>query len=147
MIQGCAAGPRFLFIGDGHDLPVIDGMLQRLPVEAYGQVIIEVASEIQIRPLRAPVGIGITWLSRDRPRGFDEPIMPRGELAAQALTAWIAEWMPEQHADAAEPFVMWIGATTSPRMSAAYAELSARLEARDPDDRVDSHERHDRLDG
>jgi len=121
-------GPRFLFIGDGHDLPVIDGMLQRLPVDAYGQVIIEVASEIQIRALRAPVGIGVTWLCRDRPRGFDEPIVPRGELAARALNAWIAEWMPEQPTGAVEPFVMWIGATTSPRMTAVYAELSDRLD-------------------
>ena len=131
MHHGCASGPRFLFIGDGHDLAVIDGMLGRLPVDAYGQVIIEVASEIQIRRITAPVGIGVTWLCRDRPRRFDEPMIPRGELAARALTAWIAEWMPEHHAEIAEPFVMWIGATTSPRMSEAYSELSSRLEPRD----------------
>ena len=134
MHQGCASGPRFLFVGDGHDLAAIEGMLHRMPVAAYGQVFIEVASEIQIRAIDAPPGIGVTWLCRDRPRGFDEPILPRGELAARALTAWIVEWMPEQHADVAEPFVMWIGATTSPRMSAAYADLSDRRDARDRPD-------------
>lgn len=131
MSLGCQSGPRFLIVGDAHDLPGVIDMLHRLPVDAYGQVLLEVASEIQIRPLPAPLGMSVTWLCRDRPRRIDEPLAPRGELAARALTAWIAEWMPETHVDQAEPYVIWIGCATSHRMSDVATGLSRRLQERD----------------
>jgi NADPH-dependent ferric siderophore reductase len=131
MNSGRASGPRFLIIGDANDLPGVTDMLGRLPIDAYGQVLLEVASEIQVRHITAPAGMSVTWLCRDRPRRINEPLAPRGELAARALTAWIAEWMPETHTDQADPYVIWIGCATSHRIADVAAGLSRRLQERD----------------
>ncbi|MFT4216839.1 MAG: hypothetical protein QM619_06585 [Micropruina sp.] len=50
--------PRFLFAGDGDgdDLAFIQATLRRLLVNAYGQVIVEVATADQVRVLEVSDG-------------------------------------------------------------------------------------------
>ena len=91
---------------------------------------LEVASPVQTGPVAAPRDVTVTWLCRDRPLGRPRPMARRGELAARAIEAWVAEWMPEELIDEDDPIMMWIGCRTSPLVSRIYAELSERLRAR-----------------
>ncbi len=103
--------PHFLFAGDGDDLAFIQATLRRLPVNAYGQAIVEVAAADQVRALEAPERLGITWLCRDDAGPSASPLLP-GERLEAAIRAWLAEWMcPEAERI---PRVIWIGASTCP---------------------------------
>ena len=120
------AEPHFLLVGDSRDIPAITGMLTRLPVYATGQVYLEVAAGIQQRRLPAPDGMTVTWLCRDRVAAAG-PIAPRGELAARAVSAWISEWMPDDHDTQPHPYVIWIGCSTSAPVTRLYRDLAERL--------------------
>lgn len=117
--------PRFLIAGDATDLPQIREMLGRLPVTAYGQVYVEIASPIQVERWRVPEGMAVTWLRRDLASLESGATVPRGELIRRAVTGWVSEWLPEGGAD--DPCVLWIGCATSPRVDDLYRELTTRL--------------------
>lgn len=119
-----ATRPRFLIAGDSIDLPQIRDMLRRLPVNAYGQVYVEIAAPIQVERWQVPSGMAITWLRRDLTATAVGVAVPRGELVRRAVGAWVDEWLP---GGTAEPCVLWIGCATSPRVDDLYRELSARL--------------------
>ncbi|QJU54928.1 SIP domain-containing protein [Herbiconiux sp. KACC 21604] len=121
-----------LLAGDTTDLTPIRRILSELPADAYGQVYIEIVSPIQIRELPRPAGVNLTWLRRDLvPHGL-LVIAPRGELIRSAVSAWVAEWMPEATSEGGDRIVLWVGCNASPRVGALYRELASRLSAAAP---------------
>ena len=123
-MTGEPEGAHFLLVGDSHDLPAIRAMAERLPTNAYGQLYLEVASPVQVERWELPPGMGVTWLRRDRHPG----ISPRGDLAARAAAAWLAEWMPADAPEPPRPFILWVGCGASRAMDRLHRELHARLE-------------------
>lgn len=113
---------HFLLVGDSADIPTIQATLRRLPVDAYGQVILEVASPLQFQLIDAPEGVAISWLFRDSGGGILEPVPARGERIVRALEGWLAEWMPEHHAQS-DPLVLWIGCCDSALVDEFYLTL------------------------
>lgn len=57
----------FLFAGDETALPAIIRMLEALPAEASGRVILEIASTNEQQPLPKLAGVEVTWLVRGGP--------------------------------------------------------------------------------
>ncbi len=103
---------HFLIAGEGADRAALKGAIARLPVDAYAQVFVEVASAIQIEHWRAPDGVSITWLCRDAALARGGPVM-RGTLIERAVTAWVAEWMPGKTKEHDVPYVVWLGCAAS----------------------------------
>ncbi len=54
-----------LLAADETGLPAVAGILERLPREAYGEVVLEVPEKTDRLTLEAPPGIAITWAVRD----------------------------------------------------------------------------------
>lgn len=121
-------GAHFLLVGDSADLPALRGIVSRLPVNAYGQVLVEVATGMQIQPWELPERMTLTWLRRDRMAGVLGGLAPRGELAARAVMAWVAEWIPEQHRDHELPYILWIGCRASRQVDHLYRHLRERFD-------------------
>lgn len=119
---------HFLLVGDSADLATLQGIVARLPVNAYGQIFIEVASELQIQNWRVPTGMTVSWLCRDRASSVVGAVAHQGELVARAVSAWVAEWMPERHGSQASPYVLWIGCAASDHVDGLYQELAHRIE-------------------
>lgn len=116
-------GAHFFIAGDLSDLPLIRRMLERIPVDAYGQVYIEVAAAFQIVPLAAPTGITVTWLVAD-----SSPLRHRaGDLTSRAVMAWVAEWTPEDPQAHEIPYVMWIGGSTTTVIDRLYERYGDAL--------------------
>src|SRR5690606_21907763 len=103
------SGAHFLLVGDSTDLSTLQTTVSRLPVNAYGQIFIEVASAQQIRQWDLPDRMSLSWLCRDSASSSLGAVAPRGELVARAVDAWVAEWIPEQHNERQTPYIMWIG--------------------------------------
>lgn len=80
-------------------------------MNAYGQVIIEVATAAEVRALQAPDRLGITWLCREDTEFGGSQMLP-GERLEAAIRAWLAEWMCQEAQRV--PRVIWIGASTCP---------------------------------
>jgi NADPH-dependent ferric siderophore reductase len=113
---------HFLIVGEAADLPLIRRMLDRLPVDGYGQVFVEVATPFQVADLIAPDDVSVTWLVRNHAGSF----RARGELAAGAVLSWISEWMPDEDGNDS-PYVMWIGGPTGDVMERLHVEIGDRL--------------------
>lgn len=110
-------GP-ILIAGDAADLHSIRDILGRLPMDAFGQVFIEVFGAIQIEHLQAPPRVNITWLCRDLRRS-DERVgagAAKGEPLVRAVEGWLDEWV---HVDEAtrQHFSLWIGCSTNVRVN------------------------------
>lgn len=80
-------GP-LLIAGDARDLPLIVQVCRRLPWDAQGQVLVEVAARIQIRRIDVPDGVAVHWLVR----GDLAQTRPRGSRLGEAVHAWCLEW-------------------------------------------------------
>lgn len=57
------AGPTLL-VGDATAVPAVLSVLQGLPEEAFGEVVLEVPDSADITDVVAPVGFRVTWLVR-----------------------------------------------------------------------------------
>ncbi len=119
---------HFLLVGDSADLPTLQGIVSRLPTNAFGQIFIEVASTVQVRHWIVPTGMTVSWLCRDRAAGAPGALAPHGELAARALAAWVAEWIPERRTDHQLPYVLWVGCAASERVDHLYRHLARRFD-------------------
>lgn len=86
-------------------------ILSTLPRNAYGQVFVEVASEVQIERLATPARVAVTWLVRGTASG-----PARGELLVRAVDGWLAEWAPAM--DLAS--IAWIGCSARPEIAHRY---------------------------
>ena len=70
-------GPTLL-VGDETAVPAVLSIVERLPADAYGEVVLEVPDALDITDAPAPVGLRMTWLVRqDGASG-----LPRGVRAA-----------------------------------------------------------------
>jgi len=115
---------HFLLVGDETDIPLLRRLLEQLPVNAYGQAFIELTTPALPTSLDAPEGLTVTWL----PPSVREPFSRRGDAAASAALAWVAEWLPDETCTHDAPYVMWIGCSTSNVMDRLRGELGDRLE-------------------
>ncbi|MEU8372499.1 siderophore-interacting protein [Micromonospora sp. NPDC048894] len=59
-----AAG-QLLLAGDETAVPAISAILERLPLDARGRVLLEVPDRADVLPLVAPPGVTVDWLPRD----------------------------------------------------------------------------------
>lgn len=89
-----SAPAHFLIAGSSADLPSLRSAVEQLPDDAYGQVVVE-ADEDCLPNLPVPPGVTTTVLIRRASTGE-----ARGERVAQAVQAWISEWMCEDEPDA-----------------------------------------------
>ncbi|WBB68509.1 siderophore-interacting protein [Micromonospora sp. WMMD812] len=59
------ATAQLLLVGDETAVPAIAAILERLPRDARGRVLLEVPGADDVLPLVAPPGVTVTWLARD----------------------------------------------------------------------------------
>ncbi|MGW4201390.1 siderophore-interacting protein [Streptomyces sp. NPDC004726] len=88
--QGIPVGAdRLLIAGDDTAIPAIARLLEELPDDTRGQVLIDVEHATHAQDLRGPAGVDITWLPRD-PSAVSRP----GALlaAVRAMTWADGEW-------------------------------------------------------
>jgi len=79
---------RLLIAGDETALPAIAGILERLPADSRGEVLIEMPSSDDRIELVAPAGIVVRWLGRDG--------QTHGSLLVPAVRAAAARMLPGQ---------------------------------------------------
>jgi NADPH-dependent ferric siderophore reductase len=109
--------PSVLLAGDAGDLADLRALAATLPLDAYGQVVVEVDSPAAIVPLPVPERVATTWLVR--PDGAAP-----GAALATAVDAWIAEWMPA--GTRCDSRIAWIGCAAAPRIAERYRLLQER---------------------
>ncbi|MBO1900683.1 hypothetical protein J4H92_01820 [Leucobacter weissii] len=114
--------------GDAADLPGLRLWCATLPPESYGRIFIEVFSPIQIEPLNPPPGIGVTWICREQLRPSPRPGIgiPRGQALADAVDAWLDEWLRADPASGRH-FTVWTGARTSSIMHSFWRRIESEL--------------------
>ncbi|WP_328346652.1 siderophore-interacting protein [Micromonospora sp. NBC_00421] len=56
---------RLLLAGDETAVPAICAILERLPLDARGQALLEVPDRADVLPVVAPPGVTVDWLARD----------------------------------------------------------------------------------
>ncbi len=71
----------YLLAGDETAIPAIDRILRKLPAEARGIVLVEVADMREVQPLEVPRGLELRWLFRDGRHAGES------DLLAAAVTA------------------------------------------------------------
>jgi len=95
--RGLVAADWYLLAGDETALPAIGRMLESMPDDAVGQVIVEIADEAEQQALRVPPGMAVQWLHRHgAPAGTTTQLLQ----AVQALS------LPQGNV---RPFA-WVGA-------------------------------------
>jgi NADPH-dependent ferric siderophore reductase len=105
---------RILVAGTVDDLADIQAVLDALPDNAYGQVYVEATMPDEVRSLRAPGRVTVTWLLRASRPSELRPLVfaDRGESLAHAIVGWAGEWMSDDPADG--PTLLWIGCDANP---------------------------------
>ncbi|TCO38561.1 siderophore-interacting protein [Rathayibacter tanaceti] len=122
---------QFLIAGDETVVPWIQSILDALPINARGQVFIEVDDARGLPPLAAPGRVCVTWLGRSERSGAPgtgERCF-RGVALDRAVRAWMGEMSVVDGdypwADARHDFCAWIGGA-----GAVISELAIDVEAR-----------------
>ncbi|HEV7812621.1 MAG TPA: siderophore-interacting protein [Leifsonia sp.] len=77
---------RVLLAGDETAAPAICSIVESLSADTCGQVFIEVATEADILPLRAPERVSVSWLARERRSNGEH-----GAALGRAVRAWASE--------------------------------------------------------
>ena len=108
-------GPTVLLLGDSTDLAELGVILSTLPRDAYGQVFVEVASEVQIECLATPARVAVTWLVRETEAGMTT----RGEQLVRAVDGWLTEWAPAMDARS----IVWVGCSARPEIADRYRAI------------------------
>ena len=106
---GSLDGP-FLIAGDAADAALIAAIAARLPWDAQGSIVFEVAEPERARHLEVPDGVEVRWLRREEGNREHAP----GERLANAVHAWCIEWT------CAEPparWTVWLGPHTPPHVA------------------------------
>jgi NADPH-dependent ferric siderophore reductase len=86
-----AGDARLLVTGDETAVPAICAIAAALPAGAIGRILLEVPGVDDVLPVRAPAGVGVTWLPRTTRAGS----RPHGELlTAAVLEAAVLEAAP-----------------------------------------------------
>lgn len=105
-----------LIAGDARDVPAIVEVCSKLPWDAMGTVLLEVAASIQICRIDVPEGVSVRWLIR----GDGIRARNRGERLGMAVHGWCAEWAcaePDMH------WTVWLGAHTPPHVAQSARSL------------------------
>lgn len=112
-----------LVAGDYDDLSAIRWVLEFLPEEAYGQVLVELPAGVEPPTLTAPARVTVTWLpTRSTDLRAGVVLADRGLVLAEAIAGWFAEWMPHEPEGDRE-FSIWIGGRASEHVDALCAGL------------------------
>jgi NADPH-dependent ferric siderophore reductase len=80
-----------LYIGDESALPAIAAALEALPVDAAGQVLVEVHDAASEIPVSAPAGVAVTWI-HSGPRPIGEALVEAAEnleFPAETVDAFV----------------------------------------------------------
>ncbi|MFV0433778.1 MAG: hypothetical protein ACK5LO_07360 [Leucobacter sp.] len=114
--------------GDVSDLNVLRAWCAALPHESYGRIFIEVFAPFQIQPFATPPHIGVTWICREGLRSTPRPGIgiPRGQALANAIDAWLDEWL-RADPETGRHFTLWAGAQTSSIMRSFWARVEAEF--------------------
>lgn len=112
---------HFLLVGDVGDVATIRDTVAQLPVDAYGQVFLELPDHRHTPILSVPEGVSVTWLVNEAKGSLP------GERAVAAVEAWMSEWVTERSAQPDYPCVLWVGCGRSARMEGLYRSLAARI--------------------
>lgn len=117
-----------LAAGDVADIDGLRAWCSMLPDDAYGQIFMEVFSPIQIVTLPTPPRVGVTWICREQLRSSTRPGIgiPRGQALADAVDAWLDEWLRADPATG-RSFLLWTGARSSSIMNSFWIRLEAEL--------------------
>lgn len=107
-----------LVAGGFDELPAIEALLCLLPETAYGQVLVEVPADVEPPVLAAPARMTVTRLVC-----AEEPGEPGARLA-EAVQAWVAEWIPDEP-DLAREVTLWLGGSAIGRIDPAGAALQS----------------------
>ncbi|GHS86166.1 hypothetical protein AGMMS50218_05560 [Actinomycetota bacterium] len=83
-----AHADRLLIAGDETAVPAVAAILERLPADVRGEVLLEVPVSGDALELRGPAGMTVRWLPRDGAR--------HGELLVPAVEAACARLLPGQ---------------------------------------------------
>ncbi|MBU2664194.1 siderophore-interacting protein [Actinoplanes bogorensis] len=70
--------------GDETAVPAIASILERLPADARGEVLLEVSSATDALELRRPDGVRVTWLARDD-TAYGEKLLPSVRAATRRI--------------------------------------------------------------
>ena len=87
-----ATTDRLLIAGDETALPAIAGILERLPADARGEVVIEMPTSLDVLELTAPEGVTVRWHGRDG--------AAHGSYLVPAVQAACARLMPGEAPEA-----------------------------------------------
>lgn len=99
-----------LIAGDAADAGTIAGIAARLPWDAQGVILLEVAARIQFRHIDVPDDVSVRWLVR----GDGIRAHARGERLANAVHAWCVEWAC---GEPWSPWTVWLGPHTPPHVA------------------------------
>ena len=80
--------PDLLIVGDETAVPAVASILEGLPTDARGRVLIEVPDPDDVLPLTAPDGVRIEWMPR-RGRAHGALLAPAVRLAAEMMLAGV----------------------------------------------------------
>ncbi|MGW8565573.1 siderophore-interacting protein [Isoptericola sp. NPDC055881] len=75
-----------LLVADESGLPAVAGICESLPDDARGVVVVEVAGSEDRQDFRAPAGVDVRWVERDR-AAADDPAL--GEVPGRAALAFV----------------------------------------------------------
>lgn len=104
-----------LIAGDLGELPAIETLLALLPAGAYGQVFVETPTDAELGRLNPPARVTVNRVARPDHGS-------RGDALVPAVSAWLAEWLPEEPTTE-RTLTLWVGASVRDRVHAAGAPL------------------------
>lgn len=119
------------------DLPELRSWCEQLPDDAYGQVFIEVLSEVQVEPLVAPPGVSVTWIVREAVAGDSRlsALPPRGGALSRAVDAWLDEWCRADYGPE-RTITIWSGQRRCPFVESCWRRLEGCAEPRQGADEI-----------
>lgn len=106
-----------LIAGSDDELSAIEALLHLLPPTTYGQVLVETARSDALPSLSVPPRIGVSRLELG---AADAP----GDRLADAVTGWLAEWMPEDP-DPHRAVTVWVGRSARDRVDVVGTTLES----------------------
>ncbi|WP_295012746.1 hypothetical protein [uncultured Microbacterium sp.] len=115
---------HFVLAGVVSDAPFLNRLLAALPANGYGQVFVESTGQPTLLSWPGPADVVPFWARQDLAPARDGRLPQPGEVLADVLRAWVAEWLPEPGCDDVLPYTMWIGAAGHPPVDALCRELA-----------------------
>ncbi|MCT1357271.1 siderophore-interacting protein [Rothia kristinae] len=112
-----------LLAGNRSDIDLMAELIRQLPPWVHGQVLVEVREPAHIEELEVPAGLAVHWLVRE---SAQSPTPQPGARLIDAVTAWIAEWVPAEGSDDPGPELIWVGGSDWPEVTGLCQDLIHR---------------------